>query len=207
MDKNKKTSKPSRKQNVIESIKDIGNSAFDSVKKDILKPEDIMQQLFGTPPQEKQYTGEIAPGESVELRDVYTGKRDEELKLRQQLVLERKLNEEERIRVEKKSNQLRIQLKAITEEVSRLSQSTQELAQEVNIAAMQAPVEPGIYHLIFFEKLLEFVKSFRKKVEEASVWLCAANKRAQKKNYWNTYKKQGAKFLLSADHYLTRSAG
>jgi hypothetical protein len=207
MDKNKKSTKQPKKQNVIESIKDIGNSAFDSVKKDVLRPEDIMQQLFGTPPQEKQYTGEISPGESVELRDVYTGRRDEELKLRQQLALERRLNEEEKIRVEQKSNQLRIQLKAVIEEVSRLSQSTQELAQEVNIAVMQAPVEPGVYHLIFFEKLLEFVKSFRKKVEDASIWLHATNKRAQKKNYWNSYKKHGAKFLLSADHYLTRSAG
>src|SRR4030043_501414 len=60
---------------------------------------------------------------------------------------------------------------------------------------------------ISFEKLLEFVKSFRKKIEESSVWLHATNKRAEKQNYWSKFKKHGGKFLLSADHYLTRSAG
>ena len=72
---------------------------------------------------------------------------------------------------------------------------------------MQAPVEPGVYHVIFFEKLLEFVKSFRKKIEDAAVWLHATNSRAEKKNYWSRYKKHGGKFLLAADHYLTSSAG
>ena len=67
------------------------------------------------------------------------------------------------------------------EEVVVLADTTQDLGAEVKVAAMQAPVEPGIYHVIFFEKLLEFVRSFRKKIEEASVWLYASNKRAQKK--------------------------
>jgi hypothetical protein len=72
---------------------------------------------------------------------------------------------------------------------------------------MQAPIEPGVYHLIFFEKLLEFIKSFRKNIGQAKVWLQSSNKRAQKKNYWASYKKHGGKFLLAADHYVSRSAG
>jgi len=54
---------------------------------------------------------------------------------------------------------------------------------------------------------LEFMKSFRKKIEDAQIWLHASNKRAEKKNFWSTYKKHGSKFLLSPDHYLQRSAG
>ena len=117
------------------------------------------------------------------------------------------MSEEEKRRIEEKSNELKLQLNAIMQEMAVLSQSTQELAKETQIAAMQAPVEPGVYHLIFFEKLLEFIRSFRKKTEEAKIWLQASNNRAQKKNFWARYKKHGGKFLLSPDHYLTRSSG
>ena len=88
-----------------------------------------------------------------------------------------------------------------------ISQTTETLSEELQVASTQTVVNPGVYHVIFFEKFLEFLKSYRKKVEEAATWLHASNKRAHKKNYWTKYEKHGSKFLLSADHYLTRSAG
>jgi len=206
MTKSKKNQKNIVRQNVIEGLKDIGSSTYDSLKSDVINPREIMEQLFGTTPQKKM-SGEISPGESLEINDIYSGRREENEKLQAQLALERRLVTEEKERYEKKSNELKLQLKAVMEEVQALAQSTQDLAEESQIAALQAPIEPGIYHIVFFEKLLEFLKSFRKKVEEASVWLAATNSRAEKKNYWARFKKHGGKFLLSADHYLTRSAG
>jgi hypothetical protein len=93
------------------------------------------------------------------------------------------------------------------QEVYELAKTTQGLGEQVEVATMQAPANPGVYHVIFFEKLLEFVKSFRKKIENASLWLHSSNKRAEKKNYWTMYKKKGSSFLLAPDHYLQRSAG
>jgi hypothetical protein len=62
--------------------------------------------------------------------------------------------------------------------------------------------------VIFFEKLLEFVKSFRKKINQSNVWLSSANKRAGKKGSWKSnYQQHGAKYLLSGEHYVARSAG
>lgn len=208
MDKNHK-SKPQKQvghQSILESLKDIGTSASDSFKNEVIRPQDFMDQVFGSVTPQK-YSGEINPGEALEVNDVFTGKREETIKLKKQLSLEKRLREEEKIRVEKKSNELKIQLQAVMQEVAMLASTTQGLADEIKVASMQAPIEPGVYHVIFFEKLLEFIKSFRKKVEDASIWLHASNKRAQKKNYWAKYKKHGGKFLLSADHYLTRSAG
>lgn len=109
--------------------------------------------------------------------------------------------------MERKTNELRMQLEVLTNEVVSLAIQTQDLAQETRIAAIQAPVNPGIYHVLFFEKLISFIRSFRKKIEEASVWLQASNKRAQKKGWVANYKKGGAKYLLSSEHYLSRSAG
>lgn len=192
-----KQQKQIRHANVLENLKDIGASGAS---------QEFLSQLFDKR-HEKKHSGDIGPGETLEFDEVLSGRHEETLKLKKQLTHERRLAEEEIRRVEKKSNELKVQLHALMQEVTTLADTTQDLAEETQIAAMQAPVEPGVYHLIFFEKLLEFIKSFRKKIEEAKVWLQASNKRAQKKNFWARYKKHGGKFLLSPDHYLTRSAG
>lgn len=194
--------------NPLEALKDIGNATKQSLKEDLLKkaPADFMDQIFG--PRSRNFSGEIVAGESLEINEVLTGAHEEKQKLRAQLTLERTLRLEEKETIEKRTNELRIQLSSIQKEILTLSENTQDLAEEVQIAVMQAPVEPGVYHVLFFEKLLEFIKSFRKKIEEASVWLHATNQRASKKNVWGArYKKHGAKYLLSGEHYITRSAG
>ncbi|MFI5241330.1 MAG: DUF5660 family protein, partial [Microgenomates group bacterium] len=135
------------------------------------------------------------------------GKTEENKRLRAQISLERQLVQEERRRSNEKSDELRVQLHALVSEVNKLAQTTGNLADETKIAMMEAPVNPGIYHIIFFEKLLTFLRSFRQKIEESHIWLQETNKRAQKKNYWSMYKKKGSSFLLAPDHYLQRSAG
>jgi len=206
--KNKKQKSTVNQANPLESLKDIGGSVVKSLKEDLVArtPHDFMDQLFGPGPE--NFSGEILAGESLEISEVLTGEHKEKQLLRQQLQLERTLRIQEKETIEKTTNDLRIQLKTLQEEILILTQSTQDLAEETQMAAMQAPVEPGIYHVLFFEKLLEFIKSFRKRIEEASVWLHATNKRAAKKNAWGAnYNKHGAKYLLSGEHYLTRSAG
>ncbi len=204
----KKSKKPLTQANPLESLKDLGTGVAKSLKEDLIEktPRDFMDQLFGPKPQ--KYSGEILVGETLEIREVMTGEHEEKQRLRAQLTLERSIRLEEQSHINKKTNELTIQLKAIQEEVLILAQNTQGLSKEIQIATMQAPIEPGIYHLVFFEKLLEFIKSFRKKIEEASVWLHSTNTRAAKKNVWGArYKKHGAKYLLSGEHYLSRSAG
>ena len=203
-----KNLKAIRRQNVLESLKDIGSGAAGSLKSDLLErgSKDLLDQIFGNRPN-KKYSGDISVGESLEISEVISGEHEEKKKLEGQLFLERQLRQEEKILVEKKGNELKLQLHAITQEVIALALSTQGLGDEVEIAAVQAPSNPGVYHVVFFEKLLSFIKSFRKKIESASVWLHATNKRAEKRNFWGLYKKHGSKFLLSPDHYLQRSAG
>lgn len=211
MDKNNKAKvqKLFQRANTLEALKDIGGSTANQMKKEAARlPEDFMETLFGINTPEKKYSGEIEAGEAIELTEVLSGRREEIVKIRKQMALERKLLEEERVRTEKKKNELRLQLKAIQEEILILAEQTGQLAEETQVAAMQVTVEPGVYHVIFFEKLLDFIKSFRRKIEEAQVWLHTVNRRAAKKNAWGArYQKSGAKYLLSGEHYLQRSAG
>jgi len=202
---NKKERNP---QNLLETLKDLGSESAKSMARDVIKPSDFLDQLLGIPrTREKSFSGEIIAGESIEIKDIVSGKKEQEDKEKSSLAIENFLLKEEKELITKKTNELKIELAKLMEEMATLAVATQELSEEVQIATFQAPVEPGVYHLIFFEKLLEFIKSFRKKIEEASVWLHSTNKRAEKKNYWAMYKKKGSSFLLSPDHYLQRSAG
>lgn len=204
----KKKSQLRTKQNVLESLKDLGGSIGDSIKTDLFEKtsEDFLRELIGAAPKIKR-GGEIRAGESVEMSDVISGKEEENKKLRAQISLERNLSAGEKALSEKRTNELRIQLQAVMSEVEKTTIATTELTQEIKVATFSAPVEPGIYHIVFFQKILEFLQSFRKKIEQAATWLHATNKRAEKKNYWSMYKKKGSSFLLSPDHYLQRSAG
>ena len=209
MDKGQKPKnlKDIRKANVLESLKDIGSGSTRSLSNDLLKEtsRNFFEQIIGV--REQKYSGEITPGETVELNEVFTGTLEQKKKARAQIAIERNLFQEEKIRTEKRTNELRLQLHALMQEVLSLAQSTQGLGEEVEVASMQVPVNPGIYHVAFFEKLLNFIKSFRKKIENAALWLNSSNRRAEKKNYWAMYKKKGSSFLLAPDHYLQRSAG
>lgn len=195
------------KRNVIESLKDLGGD-FGSQTGDLLKEtsEDFFRELMGIPAPQNR-SGEIKAGESVEMAAVISGKEEENKKLKAQIVLERNLAGEESRLAQEKMNELRVQLQAITIEIGKLAASTGNLATQTEIAMVEMPQNPGIYHVIFFEKVLEFLQSFRQKIDQAAVWLQSTNKRSQKKNYWSMYKKKGSSFLLSPDHYLQRSAG
>jgi hypothetical protein len=205
---NKKNKSSVVKRNVIESLKDLG-SDFGSQGNDLLRStsEDFFKELIGIKPAQKPRSGELKAGESIEMSAVLSGKEEENKKLRAQISLERNLSIAESRLAQEKMNELRVQLQAITVEIAKLAASTSNLATQAEIAAVQMPQNPGIYHVIFFEKVLEFLYSFRKKIDQAAVWLSSTNKRSQKKNYWSTYKKKGSSFLLSPDHYLQRSAG
>ncbi len=198
--------KGQKASNVIEAFKDLGASTTTSLKQDLLAkmPEDFMEQLFG--PQTQKKSGELIPGSSTEL-NINPRENSEEYRLKTQISFERRLFQEEKLFVQKRTNELKMQLKVLTDEVILLAKSTQNLSTEVQLASMQATAEPGVYHLFFFERIVEFIRSFRSKIDDATLWMGTANKRAEKKNYWAKYKKHGGKFLLSADHYLTRSAG
>ena len=207
-DSKKRDRTSTTRQNVLESLKDLGGGAAGQMG-DLLKntSEDFFKELIGLPTRSKNVSGEINAGESLEMTEVLNGSVEETRKLKHQIVLERNLAADEKRISEEKIGKLRVELQVIANEIVKLAASSQELARETEIAMIEAPANPGIYHMVFFEKLLEFIESFRKKIEDAAIWLGSLNKRAEKKGYWSMYKKKGSSFLLSPDHYLQRSAG
>lgn len=209
MDPNSKQKKQHRRASILESLKEIGDQTAKSFSGDLVKEssKDFMRQLFGQQmPANRQFSGEILPQETVTIDEVLSGEREEKQKIEKQLMLERQLRAEEQALVEKKTRELQLTIHALMQELSAVVVATPKLATELQIAAIQAPVSPGIYHVIFFEKLIEYIRGFRHKIEDAAIWLHAANKRAAKKTFWSQYKTSGGRRLLSAEDYSGRSA-
>lgn len=196
--------------NPIEALNNIGKDTAGQMKNEVSNiATDFVDQLLGINIKGSKASGEIRPGGSISMKDIFAAKEAGKNEAKKEVFFERTLIEQEKVLIEKRTNELRIQLKVLQEELIAVSSRTSSLAKETQIAAMQAPVEPGMYHVIFFQKLLEYIKSFKTKIESATNWLGSANKRAAKKgNVWGTnYKKHGAKYLMSNEHSVARSAG
>jgi len=191
---NKKSSrKKGISDNFLEILRELGEGTIDTT----------VDQITG-----RKRSGELKPKETIELEQ-FAQEQTEKEKFAHEFEQEiLGLRRQEKLIYTKEGQEVKLQIKAIQDELKKLAQSTQGLAKEVEIAAKQAPVEPGTYHLTFFEKLRQTIIQFRRRIEDSRTWLAAFNQRAKRRSYyWYHYKKSGTKFSLSAERYMSTSAG
>lgn len=194
--------KKAQQSGVIEALRDIGAQTTKTLTHDVFRSQNFIDNIIGNEIKSSN-KNEFKPGQSIS----FSENRMPQETAQKAVSFERYLLNEERSMIEKKAQDLKLQLHVILNEVKNLSLSTQKLSSELKVASMQAPVESGIYHLVFFEKLMESIKSFRRKIDNANIWLQQVNKRAQKKNFWGMAKQKGTSFLMSAESYSQRNAG
>jgi len=104
-------------------------------------------------------------------------------------------------------NETRQQIAAIRDELKALVKTLKNLHQEVQTAISQDPVDPGIYHLNFYEQLKSFLVVLRQQIEDSRSWLATFNARKKKIGYWGMYKKHGTTFGLSSERSIATAAG
>lgn len=190
----KKKQSPYINDNILESIRSIGSNVGKTVQQDVVAriPNDAIQDIIGTPRQTQQ-----------------------ELKQRQEIDIPEKeenshsphkpdnstLTSKDEMETRKKIDEIRVELQ-------KLSQSVHGLHQEIETAVMEIPVNPGVYHLNFFEQLKSMMLSIREKVDDSRIWLAAWNGNTKKKRaYWGMYKKHGTTFGLSSERTLATQSG
>lgn len=201
--------KAPRTDSLLEALRDLGGASSTTLKNEAGEiSKRFFDQMLGFERPPVRASGNLVPGQTIEIDRVLEEEREENKVLRQKLAYEQSLRAQEQTLSVQKTQELKLQMQALTHELGSLAASTQSLARETKIAAMQAPVSPGVYHVNFFERLRSFIVSFRKKIENASLWLQASNTRsAKKRTFWGQVGRSGAKRLLSAEDYLQRSAG
>lgn len=204
-----KQQKQIKTKNVLEAINEIGSQVVDTAKNEVKATSDeFFRQLLGQQRllQQKR-SGELPKGQSIQMNEVMSGQAEKNKKLEEQIFFERRLLNEEKQETGKKLQDLRLRLHAIQQEATKLATSTQNLSEEVRTAVMQGSAGASEYQINFYENIISMIAAFRKKIDNAVVWMQGSNKRAEKKNFWSQYKKKGSSFLLSGETYSQRSAG
>jgi hypothetical protein len=193
-----------RSDSFLEALRDLGGGVAKSAAQDVVGgvAENAFRQMVGKP------FGELQPSESLDMKRLSWESALREREKRQFQQEFAHLRRQEKTIWTKAEQETQMQIKVILEELKKLAISTQKLSEEVKIAAEQAPVAPGTYHVSFFEKLRQTIVLFRKRVEESATWLSAFNQKAKKRNYyWAQVKKSGTKFMLSQERYMATQAG
>ena len=144
-----------------------------------------------------QITGDLQPDQPVSLESL----RHTEARFNNRF-------QEERLLYLRSETETKQQITAILQEIQVLAKSTGQMAHEVQMATMQAVVNPGVYHRSFFEQLRSFIKTIRAKVEQSRNWLATHSARASKRSYyWGQVGASGSKFMLSSERYMVTSTG
>lgn len=190
--------KPQNKRNnaaILESLRDIGGGVGKTITKDVAGKvaQDAFASLFGAMPK----SGEFGKNRQVEFphdeRPFSSGKKAPEFDKRAML----------------NADQLHIkqELEAVRTELKALSQAIKQFSAEVDKAIHDEPIEPGIYHVNFYQRLRSLLLLLREQIDDSRSWLMVSSGRKKKKQYWGLYKKHGTKFGLSSERTMATQTG
>lgn len=191
--------------NFLEALRDLGQGVVSETKSQLKQAVNDIPQSFGL----GSPSGTLQPNESFSLDQLRQAEQVGEKKAENRFVSQlNMMRDEERSRYLRQEKEAKEQIKSIQEEILMLAKSAGELNQEIQIAAKQAPVNPGIYHKNFFIHLKNMIVNIRKQVQSSKEWLSTHNGRASKQNfYWSQVGKSGTKYMLSSERYMVTSTG
>ena len=180
--KNKNLTKKSNN----EVLKDLPDS---SVKKSPSK-------LFGT----------LFPGQSVEINP---SSNEPKINWSQEFIT-KSLTQEQSLFVNQHTEDIQRSIQDIRLEIKKLTESTQELDNEIQQAVYQNIPEVSEYQVTFLNRIKNLIIKFRQNIDESCVWLNSLNHKKSRKNaFWGNVKSKkngGEQYLFSSEHSVSRSA-
>lgn len=192
------TKKPAQtyaKDSILESLRGIGSGVAKTVSRDVTGKiaNNAISSLFGAPTQKQ---GELAANRPIDFQ-----------KERQPLGFRRPEAQAYQPFVRPEEPHLKEQIEAVRQELKALAASIRSLSSEMQRSVMETPVDPGIYHKNFFDRLRSTLQILREQIDDSRTWLSLYSSRKQKKGYWNSYKKHGTSFGLSNERTMATQAG
>lgn len=216
-------------RNPIETVRDtfmsLGSSGMDSIKNDLAKGMigDVLEQTLGwdkmlgtdiAKRERKETSGDLIQGQEISLNkkkvDQKAEKPQEERRPRIEaawnyteeiLHAEKRISQTENRELSAKVSEIMIELKKLTSSSKELEITFREVAVE------QKPVNPGKYHLNFFEWMLSTIRSARMKIEDSANWASLFASKKGKKEYWSLFKKHGTSFGSSGERAVATQTG
>lgn len=185
--------------NFIEALKSIGGQTTKSLTQDVIGGvgRDFVQSLTGskTHASEDNITGEKTNNTEQQIREAIW---------RQER--QRELNATPLFSRKEEENKTRI--KVIQEELKALAKDLAGMDKQLEKAIEEEIINPGTYHVNFFEKLRRIIINLRKQVNDSANWLeISAERKAAKGSFWGNVKTSGSKFLMSQEHTVATQSG
>lgn len=187
-----------KNDNFLEALKSVPGGVSSAAAQEVSKISgDIVTALLGGTPAS---SGELAPNQVIEF-----GARQQEQAPQPAAQIRTEVHRMPDMTV--LEQQTKEQITAIREELKALAKSLKTLHQEVQSAISQEPVDPGIYHINFYDQLRSFLEVLRQQLDDSRSWLATFNTRKKKVGYWGMYKKHGTTFGLSSERSIATAAG
>lgn len=189
---------------ILEALRDLSGGVGKTVTKDVAGKvaTDALASLFGAPV--KPTSGELKPNQPVEIPNRQPQPEPERFyppfaRAEMRPAAPPVMKEDQQ--------KLTQQIESIRHELKAIAVSIQSLNSEIGKAVNEVPVNPGIYHANFFERLKSVLKMLREQIDDSRSWLTMHASRKKKMGYWGMYKKHGTTFGLSNERSLATSAG
>jgi len=130
---------------------------------------------------------------------------DHELRvLRHREIQQTEVYDRHKVETDRQIKQILAELEALVKDLDDADRS----AREAQIAVMQGAVQPGEYHVTFFQKLLKVIVMLRQRVKESATWLSQFNSRkSAQKGYWGQFYTQGTQWSMSSERAIATSVG
>ncbi|MBI2404880.1 hypothetical protein HYV22_01725 [Candidatus Gottesmanbacteria bacterium] len=182
---------------ILEALRSVGGGVTQAVGKDVMGKgtSDVLAALLGQTP---KTSGELQENQAINFRK--PEHKAAPAPIRREEAPRQSLSDLDTMKVKG-------ELAAVRQELKALSDSIKAFHQEVQKAVSDVPVNPGVYHVNFLERLRSILKILREQIEDSRTWLTLSTNRKQKKMYWGLYKKHGTKFGLSSERTLATQAG
>ncbi|MBI5356829.1 hypothetical protein HZB78_04425 [Candidatus Collierbacteria bacterium] len=154
---------------------------------------------------------ELSPGNDFSVSEVFRAeeaKKQENDRRFKEIMMAKQHEDEDRQRFMNKQKEVERQIESLRETILKIAKSTRNFASEIEKAAFIAPVNPGKYHVGFFETLKSTLEFVKKTLDDGANWAQMFNKRQDKTPFfWAQFKKSGTKYMLSSERSAQMAPG
>lgn len=156
-------------------------------------------------------SSELRPGNDFSVSEAFKAeeakKQENEQRFRE-VMMAKQREDEDRQRFLNKQKEVEKQIGLLRDAILKIAKSTQNFSSEVEKAAFEAPVNPGKYHLGFFEALKSTLEIIKKRLDDSASWMQEFNKRKDRVPFfWAQFKKSGTKYMLSSERSAQMAPG
>lgn len=170
-----------------------------------------MRQMLGVKEsatrEAEKVEGELKEGEAISFSKT---KKEKNAHIEPAIDYKREIIHAETVNLRHESQELRQRLTEIQTELKKITESSKELEvsfRDVTKETLNVTVEPGKYHVNFFEWVLATIQNARVRIESAATWINAISAKKSRKDYWSLSKKHGTSYSLSSERVVAQQVG